>query len=229
MLATSARSKKTNIGIDMPIKVKICGLRDPGNIQQIIDLGPNFIGAVFYPNSKRFAGDTLLPIQMQNLDTAIKKVAVFVDSDLKLLADTVKSYFFNAVQLHGNESVEYCENVKKILPGIDVIKAFQISGSFDPKMIESYAGTVDYVLFDSASDQFGGSGQTFDWTILNDYAKGAPFFLSGGIGCDNIVAAREFIEEHPLGFGVDASSKLEKEPGVKAITLVQKFIEGIKS
>src|SRR5690606_8293880 len=185
------------------IAIKICGLMDPANINEIVSINPQYIGFIFYPSSARFVG---------NLDSEyikdiknVKKTAVFVNSSLDYIEEIVNKYQFEAVQLHGNESPELCREVKKI--GVEVIKSFGIDDNFDFSSLESYLPVVDYFLFDTKTSKHGGSGKTFNWEVLKRYPYSKPYFLSGGIGSENFMDAYKFEDERL--YALDLNSRFE--------------------
>lgn len=210
------------------MKVKICGLKSPANIDQVLACGPDFVGFVFYEPSPRYARDTLSPVHMQNLASGVGRVGVFVDEKLDVVARSVQDFCLSHIQLHGSEPVRYLEDLRARLPGIPVFKAFAVTDSFDFAAVVPYENLVTAVIFDTPSAGHGGSGQTFPWERLAAYVAGPRFFLSGGLSCENVAAAKDFVHKHPLGEGLDASSGLEKEPGIKAISLVTRFIDEAK-
>ena len=207
------------------VHVKICGLKEPANIDKILELHPQFLGMVFYPQSPRYARDSLLPIQLQHIGNSTGKVGVFVNAPIKAVVEMVQLFFLSHVQLHGDEDLEYIRVLDKNLPGIQVIKAFQAVSGFDFSSITPFANHVAHVLFDTQSEGFGGSGKSFDWSILDAYRSGPTFFLSGGLSCENVTAARSYVEQHPLGYGLDVSSQIEISPGVKSISLATRFLQ----
>jgi phosphoribosylanthranilate isomerase len=204
--------------------IKICGMREPANILAAAQLKPDFIGFIFYKGSSRYAGSDLDPEILSNLPAYIRKTGVFVNSDINEIQDTVAKFSLDAVQLHGNESPELCASIK--ISGLHVIKAFNISESMDPKIFRDFIHSTDYFLFDAKSAKFGGSGQKFNWRLLDGNDPGHPFFLSGGIGpqdIDNIAA----ISNHSFQ-GIDLNSRFEIKPGLKDIEKLKNFINELK-
>ncbi len=199
------------------MKIKICGLRLPDNIQEISSIQIDYIGLNFYHKSKRLVDHT----QAFRLSTfnKIPKVGVFVDARLRYLLDMVKIYGLSYVQLHGDESPEYVLTVKK---EVKVIKVFPIKSEEDFNNIHQYTD-CDYFLFDTKSKLKGGSGLKFDWRLLNNYTGSTPFFLAGGISMNDLDAIQQI--NHPKFYGLDLNSKFETEPGIKNINLIQEFIK----
>ena len=204
--------------------IKICGMREPENILAAAQLKPDLLGFIFYQESPRYAGTYLDPVILSNLPIDIRKAGVFVNSDFNIIQDTVAKYSLDVVQLHGNESPELCARIKN--SGIQVIKAFNISDTTDPKVFDDFIEYTDYFLFDARSPKFGGSGQKFDWKLLDMMDRGHQFFLSGGISpqdIDNIAAI-----SNQSFHGIDLNSRFEIKPGLKDIEKLEIFINEVK-
>jgi phosphoribosylanthranilate isomerase len=202
------------------MKIKVCGMRDTKNIQELSLLKPDFMGFIFYKKSKRYATNIVEEIALKNLDSSIAKVGVFVDSPTNEVLETISKYQLQYAQLHGNESVEYCENLKN--KGIKIIKAISITPDFDFQTINIYNKVVDFFLFDTATPQKGGSGIAFDWQLLDQYKGPIPFLLAGGIDHTNINDALNL--QNKYLFGLDLNSKFEIEPGLKDIEKLKNIL-----
>ena len=198
--------------------LKVCGMRDPQNIDAVIAAGADLIGLIFYEKSKRNidaeAGERLV----KNLPP-VKKVGVFVNEQPKVVRNRIVVFALDFVQLHGEESVEYCENLRDT--GVKIIKVFSVGSDFNFPETEKYEAVADYFLFDTKGKQRGGNGVKFDWNILQNYRGKIPFLLSGGIGEEDAEAVRDF--EHPLFLGVDVNSGFETEAGRKDARAVGRF------
>ena len=194
--------------------IKVCGMRDAGNIRQLEQLGIDWMGLIFWPRSKRYVSEvpSYLPRQ-------IKRVGVFVDASLEEIRQHVKDYRLDLIQLHGNEQ----PSLAKALKPLPVIKAFNIATAEDLKQTEAYEGIADYFLFDTKGKVVGGNGEKFDWSVLNAYQGSTPFLLSGGIGPDDAEAVRHF--HHPHCIGIDLNSRFEQAPALKDISRLSKFIK----
>ena len=193
------------------MKIKICGLRDTENINAVTALKPDYMGFIFYEPSPRFANGLSLNA-LSALSAAIKKTAVFVNEEAAAINALVDEFGFTAVQLHGKESPEFCARFKD---RVTVIKAFGVNEDLDFEQLNEYAGNVDYFLFDTKTDIYGGSGKSFNWALLERYRLNIPFFLSGGISPDNLEEVINIV--HPQFYGVDLNSKFEISPGIKDI------------
>lgn len=221
--------------------IKVCGMRDAQNIREVSQLGVDMIGMIFYPKSPRYvemlsshAG--IIPDYAKE-DINIKsskspaRVGVFVDDMVQNIVTRVVNYHLDYVQLHGNEPREMCENLRLTLdpdirPGIKIIKAISVSDASDIQKYKEYVGAVDLFLFDTKCKTVGGSGQQFDWQVLEQYDGEVPFLLSGGIGPED--ASRLHAFHHPKCIGIDLNSRFEIEPGVKDVEKLKGFLNEIQ-
>ena len=221
--------------------IKVCGMRDAQNIREVSQLGVDMIGMIFYPKSPRYvemqsshAG--IIPDYVKE-DINIKsakspaRVGVFVDDMVQNIVTRVVNYHLDYVQLHGNEPREMCENLRLTLdpdirPDIKIIKAISVSDASDIQKYKEYVGAVDLFLFDTKCKTVGGSGQQFDWQVLEQYDGEVPFLLSGGIGPDD--ASRLHAFHHPKCIGIDLNSRFEIEPGVKDVEKLKGFLNEIQ-
>ena len=200
-------------------------MRDPVNISGVASSGPDFMGFIFYPKSSRHVGFDLSREELSMIPYSVKKVGVFVDEMPETMLTVATKLDLYAVQLHGSESPGLCHLMQS--RGLTVIKAFALNESFDFTVLSKYQGNCDYFLFDTKSNLPGGSGQKFNWQLLDNYRLDTPFFLSGGIGMDDLNAIREF--NHPLLFGIDINSSFEISPALKDVDKVKKFILEVRS
>jgi phosphoribosylanthranilate isomerase len=204
------------------MKIKVCGLREPENIKAVTALSPDYVGFVFYGPSPRFVGDIPGAV-LNNIPSSIKKAAVLVNEDAETVNALIEKYGFDIIQLHGSESPEFCREFKS---KVIVFKAFGLHEDFDFSLLNDYADVVDFFLFDSKTNIHGGSGQSFNWSILDNYKLDVPFFLSGGIGPDSLEEIKQI--NHPQFYGVDFNSKFETAPGIKDTRLLEKAFDTIK-
>ena len=204
------------------MKIKVCGLKDPENIKAITALGPDYMGFIFYGPSPRFVND--LPAELlNNIPASIYKTGVFVNEGVENINQQIDKYNFNTIQLHGDESPEFCNSLRN---KVTVLKAFGLHEDFDFALLNGYSDSVDFFLFDAKTAIHGGSGKTFDWSVLDNYQMDIPFFLSGGISLDNIEEIKNI--DHPQFYGVDLNSKFETAPGIKNIEQLEKAFDIIK-
>jgi phosphoribosylanthranilate isomerase len=208
------------------MNTKVCGITQLKQLQQLDGLDVDFAGLIFYKDSPRYVGDKIKAEDLKNSDFDLKKVGVFVNADYDEIMQVVEDYGLDVVQLHGDESPDLCEELSE---EVEVIKAFKVKDSKTSidEMVADYDEVCDYYLFDTASsDLEGGTGKQFDWKLLTKAKIEKPFFLSGGIGVDDIVKVKAF--KHPDYYAVDINSKVEKAPGVKDMALVLQFRQGLK-
>ena len=209
------------------INLKVCGITQFKQLQQLEALNVDYAGLIFYKESPRYMGDKLSGKEIKNADFDLKKVGVFVNPSYSDLLDAIDDYGLDIVQLHGNETPEMCQDLSE---DVEVIKAFRIEDSSADidKIVEPYDAVCDYYLFDTAGlkESFGGTGKQFDWSILKKAKIEKPFFLSGGIGPDDAAKVKAF--KHPDFFAIDVNSKFETEPGVKDMASLLKFLQAFK-
>ena len=201
------------------MKLKVCGMKNIDNIKSIGDLKPDYMGFIFYERSKRnFEG--IIPELPKN----IKKTGVFVNEYVEIVVSLVEEYKLEALQLHGDESVEYIQDLKSHLsPKIEIIKVFGIKDDFDFGILKPYRNEVDYFLFDTKGKERGGNGVKFDWSVLKNYPYSKPFFLSGGVGPNDIQEIKKIKNSGLLIYALDINSKFESKPGLKNIKEVKRF------
>lgn len=199
--------------------IKVCGMRDSLNIKLVEQLNVDWMGFIFYPKSSRFVSN--IP---SYLPTKQKRVGVFVNADLNFILKHATDYNLDFIQLHGNETPSFCREIKST--GLSVIKAFGISESTNFTAISTYENCADYFLFDTHSTTVGGSGKTFDHSLLFQYNGKTPFLLSGGLGLENLNDIVHFY--HPSLLGLDLNSCFEFSPGIKSVSCLQSFITNYK-
>lgn len=200
--------------------IKVCGMRDNENIRKVDALGVDLMGFIFYPPSPRFVEE-----RPSALPASDKRVGVFRDASVGTILQTAERFGLSWIQLHGNESVSLCEELR--MNGYRLIKAFAICKAEEFMKTEVYAPFCDYFLFDTPSASGGGSGIQFDWEILRFYTGKTPFLLSGGIGPGDEERLLRFT--HPLLAGYDLNSRFESSPGYKEVIPLQKFIRQLKN
>jgi phosphoribosylanthranilate isomerase len=205
-------------------RVKVCGLTDARNAREVADAGADFAGFIFYPQSKRFVGETPEEDLFMNIPAQVKKVGVFVNEKKEKINEIARKYQLDLVQLHGAETAGFCNDLK--LKGLKVMKAFGISEDFDFNRLTAYRDTCDYFLFDTQTMLYGGSGIKFRWELLEEYTLSTPFFLGGGIG--PLDAQKVLNIRHPCFFAADINSRFETAPGMKDISIIKTFIQHFK-
>ena len=227
------------------MKLKVCGMKYPNNIEQVATLQPDYLGFIFYKKSARYF-DSIIP----QIPDSIKKIGVFVDEDIDRVIEKINIHHLQTVQLHGHESPEYCLKLKRhyeerndeVISSkktdcfdfkkksrndkeLEIIKVFSIKNEFNFEVLKPYEAFCDYFLFDTKGKLPGGNGFAFDWNVLNNYPSKKPFFLSGGIGPDDIEKLKEFQQSKASKYcyALDVNSQFEIEPGLKNIELLNEF------
>ncbi|MCL9807110.1 phosphoribosylanthranilate isomerase [Flavobacterium amniphilum] len=200
------------------MKIKICGMKYEENIQEVAELQPDYMGFIFYEKSPRYFKGYI-----PTLPKTTQKVGVFVDAYLDDVLDKVRRYNLQYVQLHGNETPAFCKAFKQT--DAKVIKVFPVDDDFTFDTIKPYETVCDYFLFDTKGKYHGGNGATFNWHILNGYPSEKPFFLSGGIGLDEIPSIQKL--NLPI-HAIDVNSKFEIEPGIKNVADCERLTDLLK-
>lgn len=198
------------------------------NPEAVARLHPDYLGFIFWePSSRYFEGKIGAGIK-------IPKIGVFVDSQLQEVLEVVDRYSLEGVQLHGDETPEYCDMLRNHLKELDdtlcLIKAFQVSPDFNFEILHAYEGKADYFLFDAKGRLPGGNSIRFDWELLQKYYGKTPYFLSGGIGPEDLGRIRAFLEDpvSDLCHAIDINSRFERSPGMKNIENLRSFITSIR-
>jgi phosphoribosylanthranilate isomerase len=250
------------------MKLKVCGMKYQYNITEVAQLQPDYLGFIFYNQSSRFFEGSI-----PEIPESIKKVGVFVDASLDYILTKIETHNLQVIQLHGNESVEFCDELrirhskfiseshhenlkskihepnnskyktvnnqvqddKNKIPAtagmIEIIKVFSIQEQFDFSELKPFENVCDYFLFDTKGKLPGGNGYTFNWSILEYYPSTKPFFLSGGIGLDEIEDLKSFKKTETSNYchAIDVNSKFEIKPGLKNKEELEKFKTSVTS
>ena len=203
--------------------IKVCGMREADNIRAVDELASvDWMGFIFYPRSSRHVSQ--VPAFMPE---HTKRVGVFVNATANEILEHLSLFSLDLIQLHGHESADFCRELRALLPeGTGIIKMVQVGSIDDLQRATEYEGTVDYLLFETRCEGYGGSGQQFDWRILDDYHGRTPFLLTGGIGpCD---ADKMLSFSHPMMAGIDLNSKFESAPAMKDVKMLKDFTERLR-
>lgn len=207
------------------MKFKVCGMKY--NPAEVIQLGPDYVGFIFWEGTPRnFTGQ-----EIPELPVNTKAVGVFVDESIENIFGIIEKYGLKGVQLHGQESVEYCfelyERLQKEAPEVELIKAFAIGPGFSFESLQGYLEVCHYFLFDTRGALPGGNGTRFDWEQLRDYPYEKPYLLSGGIGeydCDKLLHFFRTPQAECCA-GIDVNSKFEIRPGEKDVNALKRFLK----
>ncbi|WP_456421288.1 phosphoribosylanthranilate isomerase [Lutibacter sp.] len=214
------------------MKIKVCGMRNKENVSSLLALKPDFVGFIFYNKSKRFVTD----FPQVKFPSTIKKVGVFVNENIEKVIATVERYKLDFVQLHGNETPNYCNEIlnshlersRKIVSEshkLKIIKAFSVDKNFNFNKTKQYEEVCNYFLFDTKGTNYGGNGIKFNWGILQNYKGKVPYLLSGGISKEDSTEIVSFLrrQESKLCIGIDINSGFEIEPALKDIEKIKEF------
>ena len=207
------------------MKLKVCGLAKLDQIQELISMKVDFLGFIFYGKSPRYVLNHLSLKEISEIPH-FGKVGVFVNENIENVIDFSVKANLNFIQLHGDEDENYIVNLKNNLPfDIEIIKVIRIGNQTSEelqKTINHQSSTINYLLFDTDSKAFGGTGKSFDWNILNELEIPIPYFLSGGISLENVFQLPT-LNTQP--FSLDINSKFELEPGIKDLDKIKEFIK----
>lgn len=199
--------------------LKVCGMRERENLQDLQRLAPDWIGFIFYEKSPRNV--SLIPDLSGIL---AKKIGVFVDAEDLYIREKINDFKLDGLQFHGSETPSKCAEFRK--DGYIIIKSFGIDQHFSFEKTTGYAESCDYFLFDTkVGPSSGGTGKSFKWSILENYAGETPFILSGGINLGSVAELKALV--HPKWAGIDINSRFEITPGVKNIKLIQHFKDAL--
>lgn len=188
------------------------------NILEVSQLLPDYLGFIFYEKSARYFDG-----EIPEIPKSIKKVGVFVNASFEEILEKAEKHQLNLIQLHGSESPKFCQKLKII--NLQIIKVFSVDSDFDFSILNNYENVCDYFLFDTKGKLPGGNGFAFDWNLLSKYNLQKPFFLSGGIGIDEIPKIKTM--NLPI-FAIDVNSKFEIQAGLKNVNMCELAIEIIR-
>ncbi len=202
------------------LRIKICGMRERENVQQVLEFEPDYLGFIFYGKSSRYVSESQMKEIIKLNFGETERVGVFVNETTDKILSYADKGFFDIVQLHGDESVEMVKAFKE--EGLEVIKVFSVDDDFNAKVLNKYSD-ADYFLFDTKGKLPGGNGVKFNWDVLEKSKIKKPFFLSGGLGVEDMKEINNFKSKSL--YGLDFNSKLELEPGLKDVEKVRRLIE----
>lgn len=198
-------------------------MREAQNIEAVAELGIDMMGFIFYEKSPRCVRE---PVARSPKEEGIERVGVFVNADIQDILDKAAAFDLDCIQLHGSESADYCRQLREVWKG-KIFKAISVKEAEDVEKAKEYISSIiDLFLFDTKCKTMGGSGEQFDWSVLDHYDGDIPFLLSGGIGPDDVERVKAFW--HPKCIGVDLNSRFETAPALKDAHLLKRFIQEIK-
>ena len=214
------------------MRVKVCGMTQLDQILQLNEWNIPFAGLIFYEKSPRYVRKSnLQPAHLTKEKLQLNKVGVFVNESLENILRTVDEWHLDMVQLHGDETPKFCEQVSE---HVHTIKAFRLMEGEDVEWkLHPYQEFADMFLFDSGGTgknaAYGGTGQKFNWSALEKVSINKPFLLSGGIGPDDAATVKEFAQHQSALFALDLNSKFEITPGVKDMNLIRSFLNALNN
>ena len=209
------------------MRVKVCGMTKAEQVYELDAIGVEFAGFIFYPKSKRFVLHQMPPTEIKNIEGNISKVGVFVNAQEEYILKQVEDCGLSLVQLHGDESPKFCENISNYTT---VVKAFRLTEDDNIEWkIKDYMEAADMFLFDTEGAGYGGTGKKFDWNMLKEANINKPFFLSGGIQPEDVDELKDFETTSVAKdlFAVDINSRFEVVPGIKDMEKVRRFVTTI--
>jgi phosphoribosylanthranilate isomerase len=209
-----------------PLRVKICGITQRSQGLAIAQLGASALGFICVPSSPRYIDPEQIQLITQALPNTVATIGVFADADLETIQQTVAIARLSGIQLHGSESVEFCRQLRQLLPAIEIIKAIRIKTPAMLEVANDYAQEVDTLLLDAyVPNQLGGTGKTIDWSSLQNFQPHCPWLLAGGLTPENVATALGQLQPN----GIDLSSGVERFPGDKDLNLVRALIEQLNT
>ncbi|MGI2905422.1 phosphoribosylanthranilate isomerase [Tolypothrix sp. VBCCA 56010] len=208
------------------MRVKICGITQPEQGQAIAYAGATALGFICVPSSPRYVSAAQIRAVVAQLPETTDTIGVFANSTFDEIAQTVADSGLTGVQLHGDESTEFCYQVRQSLPDVEIIKALRIRSLEDFELAATYTKSVNTLLLDAYHpQQLGGTGKTLDWNMLQQFNPSCPWFLAGGLTPDNIVEALNQVKPS----GIDLSSGVERAPGDKDLDKVAQLFARLRT
>ena len=219
------------------MRVKICGITKPEQGQAIAGMGATALGFICVPTSPRYITPAEIRKIVEKLPINIDKIGVFVNTKIDLISEIVIGSKLNGIQLHGDESPEFCNQLRQLIPYVEIIKAFRIKSPQDLIVVNKYKDCIDTLLLDAYHpDKLGGTGQTLDWQIIKEFNPNIPWLLAGGLNPDNVNKAiqqlistsHSLVEPINKNFcGIDLSSGVEIVPGDKDLAKVKRLFDSL--
>ena len=207
------------------MRIKICGIKQPEQGKAIAIAGATALGFICVPNTPRYVTKQQIRAVVEQLPKQIDQIGVFANSSVEEICQIVEFAGLTGVQLHGDESPEFCHQLRSMLPGIEIIKALRIKNSQALEQVEIYFSSVDTLLLDAYNPQMlGGTGATLDWKTLQQFQPGCPWLLAGGLTPDNVLDALKQVNPN----GIDLSSGVERAPGDKDLDKVARLFERLR-
>ena len=204
------------------MRIKICGITHPHQGRAIATLGATTLGFICVPASPRYVSPQQIELVVEQIPENIERIGVFANTSLSEICQVFADCGLTGVQLHGDESPEFCDRLRSFLPNIEIIKALRVQNAQALAQAEIYANWVDTLLLDAYHpQQLGGTGKTLDWENLRQFQPKCPWFLAGGLTPDNVIEALNKVQPN----GIDLSSGVERAPGDKDLIKVAQLFE----
>lgn len=208
------------------MRIKICGITQPEQGCAIATLGATALGFICVPASPRHVSPKQILAVVAQLPKNIDQIGVFVNSTTAEICQIVTTCGLTGVQLHGDESPEFCHQLRSFLPNVEIIKALRVRSFQSLLQADVYTSWVDTLLLDAYHpQQLGGTGKTLDWANLQQFQPSCPWLLAGGLTPSNVLDALNQVQPH----GIDLSSGVERAPGDKDLTKVAQLFEQLKA
>ncbi|MEH1941307.1 MAG: phosphoribosylanthranilate isomerase [Nostoc sp.] len=208
------------------MRVKICGITQPQQSIAIASLGATALGFICVPTSSRYVTTSQIRAAVAELSDNIDTIGVFANASISEISQIVVDAGLTGVQLHGDESPDFCSQVRQALPNVEIIKALRVRSLEHLDTAVDYTKYVDTLLLDAYHpQQLGGTGKTLDWAMLEQFNPHCPWFLAGGLTADNIGEALSQVNPS----GVDLSSGVERAPGDKDLDKVTLLFQSLKN
>lgn len=208
------------------MRIKICGITKVEQGCAIANLGGTALGFICVEKSPRYLTPEKIGEIIQALPADVDKIGVFVNAEIDRIVTIARDTGLTGVQLHGDESPDFCRQLRSRLPKKEIIKALRVKTPTDIEEIKDYKGAIDAFLLDAYHPhQRGGTGKTLDWQAMQGFQPAKPWLLAGGLTPDNILIALSRVSPD----GIDLSSGVERSPGDKDLAKVAKLLERVKS
>ena len=207
------------------MRVKICGITRSEQGSKIAQMGATALGFICVSKSPRYIQPRQIRVIVEQLPVEVDKIGVFADESLEAIASVVTEASLTGVQLHGEETPDFCQQLRRLLPQTELIKAIRVKTPESLSQINAYAEWIDTLLLDAYHPQvLGGTGKTLDWQRLTQFQSNYPWLLAGGLTPDNVTNALQQLRPD----GIDLSSGVERSPGDKDLDKVALLFEKLQ-
>lgn len=204
------------------MRVKICGITQPDQGKAIAELGATTLGFICVERSPRFITPKNIQAVIQVLPKMIGKIGVFANASLEEISQTLEQAELTGIQLHGDETLEFCDRLRQSFPNLELIKAVRVKTTEALDLAKTYTDHIDTLLLDAYHpEQLGGTGHTLDWESLQQFNPTCPWLLAGGLNPNNVLEALNLLKPD----GIDLSSGVEHSPGDKDLTKVTQLFQ----